>query len=488
MELRDYLQIAKKSWLLILIITLVGVLAAGLLTVRQAPVYKATAVVYVSFNSSGEQASGELVSGATYAQRAIASYVDVTETAVVADEVSNQLGGNPTPEEVSRHVSADVPEDTSIIEITATAAHPEKVAQLANTTAAVLSDVVENQLEKPADGPSRVHMEVINPATIPAKPISPNPTRNLVLGFVLGAMLGFGAAILRNTLDTKVRTRADVAAITDLAVLGDIPDDEDAKDAPLLDARDPWSMRAEPFRILRTNLQFLDVEGGAQSIVITSSLPGEGKSTVASNLAITLAEAGAKVALIDGDLRKPRLDQYMGIEGSVGLTDVLIGKVNFADALQKWGRKQLFVLPTGRIPPNPSELLGSQAMQTMIESLEKHFDFVIIDAPPSLPVTDAAVVSRFTDGVLLVTATGKTRKQELTGVLEMLEVAKAHILGIVLTMLPPDGPDAYRYANYGYRDAAAEQMSEEDLQEMEEGGVAPSLEKFSPRAFRFVQK
>ncbi len=460
MELRDYLRIVRKSWVVILVSTLAGVLFGGLLTIQETPTYRATAVVYVSFNTTADTGSGELVQGVTYAQRAISSYVDVAGTAIVVDRVSQQMGGNPTPAEVTKQVSASVPKDTSIINIDANSSHPEKAALLANTAASVLADVVENQLEKPADGPSRVQMEIINPATIPGSPISPKPARNLTLGFLLGAMLGLGLAVLRDVLDTRVRSRADVSAITEAPVLGEIPDDPDAKKDPLLKGDDKLSPRAEPFRTLRTNLQFLDVEGNPRSFTITSSLPEEGKTTVSANLAVTLAEAGAKVALIDADLRKPRLAEYMGLEGAVGLTDVLIGKATFSNALQKWGKQQLYVLPAGRIPPNPSELLGSKAMQEVLRSLEKHFDYVLVDAPPSLLVTDAAVVSRFTGGLLLVVAAGRTKKQELATVTEILHSAKANILGVILTMLPTKGPDAYRYANYGYQDYAAMRLTE----------------------------
>lgn len=455
MELRDYFRIVRKSWLLILIITLVTVGLSSLQTLRTTPIYQSKAVVYVSFNTTGEVGTGELVQGVTYAQRAISSYVDVAETAIVMDRVAEDLGSGISPLGLTKQVSASAPKDTSLIEVTATDSDPEEAALIANTTATVLGDIISNELERPTDGgPARVHLEIIDPATVPSSPISPNATRNLALGLLLGLMLGLGAAVLRDVLDTRVRSRADVAAITHTPVIGDIPDDPEAKRDPLLKGDDKLSPRAEPFRTLRTNLQFLDVEGNPRSFVITSSLPSEGKTTVSSNLAITLAETGAKVALVDADLRKPRLAEYLGIEGAVGLTDLLIGKATFENALQKWGKRQLFVLPAGQIPPNPSELLGSKAMRQVLQTLSEHFDYVLVDAPPTLIVTDAAVVSKSTGGILLVAAAGKTRKQELSGALEALHTAKANVLGIIMTMLPTKGPDAYRYGSYSYQQYA----------------------------------
>ncbi len=455
MELRDYFRIVRKSWLLILVLTLVAVGLSALQTLRTTPTYQSKAVVYVSFNTTGEAGTGELVQGVTYAQRAISSYVDVAETAIVMDRVAEDLGNGLSPLELTKQVSASAPKDTSLIEVTATDSDPEEAALIANTTASVLGDVISNELERPTDGgPARVHLEIINPATVPSSPISPNVTRNLALGLLLGLMLGFGAAVLRDVLDTRIRSRADIAAITHIPVIGDIPDDPEAKKDPLLKGDDKLSPRAEPFRTLRTNLQFLDVEGNPRSFVITSSLPSEGKTTVSSNLAVTLAETGAKVALVDADLRKPRLAEYLGIEGAVGLTDLLIGKATFENALQRWGRRQLFVLPAGQIPPNPSELLGSKAMDQVLHTLSEHFDYVLVDAPPTLLVTDAAVVSKATGGILLVTAAGKTKRQELSGTMDTLHTAKANVLGIILTMLPTKGPDAYRYGTYNYQQYA----------------------------------
>lgn len=452
MELRDYLRIARKSWLLILILTVVGVGLGALQTWRTTPVYQSKAVIYVSFNTTADTGTGELVQGVTYAQRAISSYVDVTDTAIVVDQVAEELGGGITPADVNEKVSASAPKDTSLIDISATDSDPEESARIANVAASVLSDVISNDLEKPADGgQSRVQLEIINPAEAPTSPIAPNPVRNLALGFLLGLAIGLGVAVLRDVMDTRIRSRADVSGVTQTPVLGDIPDDPEAKKNPLLTSSTGLSPRAEPFRTLRTNLQFLDVEGNPRSFVLTSSLPGEGKTTVAANLAITLAETGAKVALVDADLRKPRLAEYMGIEGAVGLTDLLIGKTTFDSALQKWGKQELFVLPAGQIPPNPSELLGSKAMQNVVDTLTEHFDYIIVDAPPVLLVTDAAVLSRFTGGVLMVAAAGKTKKQELAGSVEALRAAKARILGIILTMIPTKGPDAYRYGTYSYQ-------------------------------------
>ena len=143
---------------------------------------------------------------------------------------------------------------------------------------------------------------------------------------------------------------------------------------PLIVQADPRSPRSESFRTLRTNLQFLDIEGKARTFVVTSSIQSEGKSTTVANLAITLENAGYRVIVIDADLRRPKLATYMGLEGAVGLTDVLIGRAKVGDVMHPWGQRTLYVLPAGKIPPNPSELLGSTQMATLLEVLERDFD------------------------------------------------------------------------------------------------------------------
>jgi capsular exopolysaccharide synthesis family protein len=249
-------------------------------------------------------------------------------------------------------------------------------------------------------------------------------------------------------LDNRIRTPRDAELITGAPAIGAIAYDAKAKERPLIVHADPSSPRAESFRALRTNLQFLDM-GGRSSFVITSSIPSEGKSTTTINLAIALADAGKRVALLDTDLRKPKVAEYLGIEGGAGLTDVLIGRADVRDVMLPWGGRSLYVLPAGKIPPNPSELLGSTQMGVLLGALENDFDVVLCDGPPLLPVTDAAILSRLTSGALMVVAAGRTTKHQLTGATEALNAVDAKLAGFVMSMVPTRGPDSY-YSAYGY--------------------------------------
>lgn len=451
MELRDYVRILHRNWILILVLLIVGLAGGAGYAAMQKPKYVSSTQLYVSVRTEGA-ATGDLVQGTTFARQMVASYVDVVGTALVLEPVIDDLDLDTTVSALSGQVSASAPLNTVLIDISVTDVDPEQAADIANAVAESFQKAVQDTLEQPAaeDAVSPVQITVTEPAVPAMKPSSPNVPMLIIVGGLLGLAAGIGAAALRTVLDNRIHTLADIESLTERPVLGGIAFDPEASTRPLIVHADPRSPRAESFRSLRTNLQFLNVDAGPRVFVVSSAGPGEGKSTTTANLAIALAETGARVCLIDGDLRLPRVAEYMEIEGGVGLTDVLIGRIDVADALQKWGSSELFVLPSGRIPPNPSELLGSAAMDHVLGPLGEYFDYVLIDAPPLLLVTDAAVIGNKTRGVILAAASGKTKKQELSGAVRTLATAGVDLLGIVVTMLPTKGPDSYGYGSYTY--------------------------------------
>lgn len=433
------------------------------MSILATPKYQSTTQLYVSVRG-GEGSSGDLVQGGTFARQAVISYVDVVASAIVLDKVIDDLGLDLTAAQLAAKVTASSPLNSVLIDISVTDSDPEMAAQLANSVGSNFSEIVVDTLEKPdGDAPTLVKIQTIQPAAVAAKPTSPNIPMNIALGALLGLALGIGIAVLRFVLDTRIHSLHDIEQVTDKPLLGGIALDPEAKKRPLVVHADPRSPRAESFRSLRTNLQFVNVEDGPRSFVITSAGPGEGKSTTAANLAIALAETGATVALIDGDLRLPKIADYMGVEGGVGLTDVLIGRAELADVLQRWGRGKLYVLPAGRIPPNPAELLGSGAMMRMLKTLGEKVDYILIDAPPLLLVTDAAVMSKHTGGAIMVAASGSTRRNALGAAIRTLDSIGARLVGVVVTMLPTKGPDSYGYGQYSY--GSVESFSEAPLEE-----------------------
>lgn len=447
-ELRDYLRVLRKYWILIVALTLIGVGAAATYSLLQTPIYSSSAKVFVSIQSSDNVQ--ELAQGNTFTQQRVKTYADLVNTPIVLLPVAAKLGLNVTTDQLSKQVTASAPLDTTLIEIIATDPDPVRAADIANATAESLTGVVSN-IETPEKGDSSpVKLTRVQEASVPVKPVSPNVPLNIALGLLVGLVIGIAFAVLRETLDTRIRNERDVEQVTGLPIMGGIAFDPKAQQRPLIVQADPRSPRSESFRSLRTNLQFLDVTDQPRSYVVTSSIQSEGKSTTASNLAIALTDAGHRVLLIDADLRRPKLASYFDIEGAVGLSDVLIRRATLEDTIQSWGRGRLSILPAGAVPPNPSELLGSAIMQQLITGLEREFDYVLLDAPPLLPVTDAALLARHTGGALLVVAAGRTHKNQLKGAIESLAHVNASVAGLVMTMVPTKGPDAYGYARYGY--------------------------------------
>ncbi|MEU1972071.1 polysaccharide biosynthesis tyrosine autokinase [Microbacterium sp. NPDC019599] len=446
MELTDYIRILRKNWLTIVLATILGIGVAAAYSLTRTPLYEAQSTVFVSSQAGATIA--EIQQGNNFTQSRVQTYTNLVTTPIVMNPVIAELDLGTTSIELSKSVSAASPLNTTLIGITVENPDPIVAADIANALGESLKAVVEKiETPKGADT-SPVLLTRVKDAVPALKPSSPNVPLNLALGALVGLAIGIGVAVLRHVLDNRVRTPHDVEQITSRPLIGSIAFDPKAKDRPLIVHADPLSPLAESFRALRTNLQFLDV-GGRSSFVVTSSIPGEGKSTTAINLAIALADSGRRVALLDTDLRKPKVADYLGIEGGVGLTDVLIGRARVGDVMLPWGKRSMYVLPAGKVPPNPSELLGSKNMHTLLEVLERDFDVVLCDAPPLLPVTDAAILAKSTSGAIVIASAGHTTRHQLEGALDALQTVDANVAGVVLTKVPTRGPDSYAYG-YGY--------------------------------------
>lgn len=449
LDLRDYLRILRRNWILIVAAALAGLLVGAAASVLTKPTYTAETQLFVAIQNSGSVL--ELQQGNTFGEARVQSYIKTVSSPMVLQPAIDSLGLNTSSEELATKVRAGTDAKTVLIDIAVSDNSPVQAAAIAQAVADSLIKAVDN-LEKPKSGAgsSPVSLSVIKPAKAPADPSAPNTRANLLVGLLAGLCVGFGVATLRSTLDNKVRGESDLRQVTDAPLLGGISFDQDAIKKPLLTQAAAQSPRAESFRQLRTNLQFANVSDHAKTVLITSSLPGEGKSTTATNLAIALAQAGQTVCLVDADLRRPMVSEYLGLERNAGLTTALVGAADVNDLLQPWGDDNLYVLTSGQIPPNPSELLGSTEMMQLIGRLERAFDSVVIDAPPLLPVTDAAVLSQHVGGVVVIVGSKKLRHQDLEKSLNALKMVGSNLLGVVLNRLPVKGPDAYSYTYYSH--------------------------------------
>lgn len=313
-----------------------------------------------------------------------------------------------------------------------------------------------------ADASVPTNIRVLDLALVPERPISPSPLKNLVLAGAFGLLLGVGLAMGLEALDTKVRTEDEAAALSGgVPVLGTIPrirvrslpggrrnGADGALAARLVTQSDPRSPESEAYRALRTNLTFAGVNGAPQVLVVTSAMPGDGKSTSAANLAVTLAQQGTPTLLVDADLRKGLLHHMMGARKEPGLTHVLLGRASLDEAVQLLpageGEVPLAFLPAGVFPPNPAELLGSPRMRELLAQLRQRYGVIVLDAPPLMHVTDAAVLGGMADSTLLVARAGSTEKEALRHAAGRLELLRAPVGGVVLNDL-----DMHR-AGYGY--------------------------------------
>jgi capsular exopolysaccharide synthesis family protein len=446
--IRDYVQLLRRRWLLIALVTLVGGGLAAALSLSTEKEYASSVSLFVSASQSPTDA-GSVIAAEQLTQERVASYADLANSTNIASAVVRQLGLRETPQSLASRISATVPTNTVVIDLTVTDPSKAEVPRIANAVGQQVSLAVA-RLETPLSGrPSPIKASIAQSATLPGGPTKPKTARNILFGLVVGLALGAGIAILLEVLDTRIKDLDTLRDRFGLAPLGLMPFDRGAKATPLVVRDAPQSARAEAFRQLRTNLHYLDADGPPRSIVVTSSLPTEGKSTTASNLAIALAQAGERVTVIDADFRHPQLSQYLGIHGGVGLSEVLIGDVTLAEAMQPWDEGgMLTVIASGATPPNPSELLGSRAMARVVAELSGQ-GTLIIDSPPVLPFTDATVLAKVTDTTLLVVRANSTRMDKLERALQSLRTVDAQIAGAVLNMVPSKGPDIDYYGYYG---------------------------------------
>ena len=295
------------------------------------------------------------------------------------------------------------------------------------------------------------NIRVVDRAEQPRLPVSPRKRANLLLGLFVGAILACSVAFFFEYLDNRIKSPEELRAHLGLANLGLLPILEQ-KDGtyPLLSGGVPAGF-SEAFRAFRTNVLFCSTDEGARSLVVTSTGPREGKSMVASNLSVSLVQAGQRVLLIDADLRKPKAHDIFGFDQEPGLSNVLVGSTKVSEAIQESRVSGLWVLGAGRTPPNPAELLGSPRFQELLASVKAHFDWIIIDTPPVMAVTDATLVAHHATGVIFVVGADLTSRHAARCALDQLEQLGAKIVGGVLNRVDLQR-NAYYYAQYYRRE------------------------------------
>jgi succinoglycan biosynthesis transport protein ExoP len=490
MSLRDYASVVLGRKLVVIAAVVVAIAVAVLSTALQTPVYSASSEVLIQPRGEG----GFFEDSFYLDERAIDTEVQVIEGQAVRLRVQDDLGLADLP----APVTASSVGDSQVIALSVRSTNASNARTLANAYANAYVSVrleqsvgellaagtqienrindLETEIEALADDdPTRNSLVaqlasfnrtldelrvdqnlrtggaiIVKSAELPVSPVEPTPRRTAMLAGVVGLLLGLGAAFLLDYLDDKVRTEDELERVSRKPVLAVVPVDRPPNNLPIA-MTEPDHAAVEAYRGLRTNLQFLGLDEPINVLQVTSSLPGEGKTTTAVNLAVVLAQAGQRVALVDADLRRPRVHEVFAIAQSPGFTDLLLGagaKSTVQHVLID-GSHQLSVFASGTVPSNPSELLSGRRTRKLLAEMGAYYDYVVVDSAPILPVSDSVALSSAVDGMFVVAHAGRVTKGQIEEALERLDRVAAPVLGVILNQATGQRNDAYSYGGYG---------------------------------------
>ena len=311
------------------------------------------------------------------------------------------------------------------------------------------------------------NIRIVDKAEVPIRPVKPKKTQNALLGMIIGLALGIGLAFLLEYMDNTIKAPDDIKLRLKIPYLGPVPvfaiaepqkrgkksgnpeTPEQTLDQGLIVVHSPKSTASESYRGLRTSLLFSAADAPPKVVLVTSAAPSEGKTITAANIAVTMSQAGNRVLVIDSDLRRPKIHRVFNVSRDRGLSNILAGTCSIDEAILHATIPGVDIITSGPVPPNPSEMLGSQSMVKMIETLRGRYDHIILDSPPVTAVTDAVITSRCVDGVLLVIRAGETHREIINNAIGLLQSAGAHILGAILNGVDM-GRDSYYYYQYYY--------------------------------------
>jgi len=493
--LRSYAQLVRRRKWWVIAFALVGLAVSLAISFTEAKQYAASAQVLVE-PSSQANALGAAEQPVTPTD--VQTMLQLVTSATVTGTVRHQLGSAPA-------IAASEVAQTNVISITAISTVPARAATIANTYArAFITDQRAQAINSLVSAEAQLRSEIksisqqvkqlrsvpkssaeqtalvnqqavlseqltqmqvntssetgglslVSPAQVPAAPSSPKPTENGALGLAAGLILGLGAAFLRESLDDAVSTKETAEEYGNATVLAAVPmvSSWKKRDKPLVvSLARPMSPAAEAYRSLRTSLEFARQERDLRTIVVTSPAAAEGKTSTLSNLGAMFAQAGQRVVLVSCDLRKPRLGAFFGVDETQGLTTAILGEQPVEELVQPVpGDDNLWLLGSGKLPPNPAELVNGRRIQEVFRTLRAMFDLVLIDSPPVLPVTDAVVLAKDADATLLIVAANQTSRGDLQRAAEKLGQVNARVVGLVLNETARQG-GGYGYGyQYGY--------------------------------------
>lgn len=498
-RLEDYLRVVRERWWVIVAAVAIVTGIALYMSFTTTPLYSTSARLVYQRNDLDSMVSGYGLYSYDYDKdRTIATAVaSIRNSEVMAEAVKADLAYDGAASALMGMVSVSTSEGSDLVNIGATSTDPEEAAKVANAyaeqfiifrqnadraTVAAAREVVKAQLDTLSavekEGEYGLMLQekyetlrileamqdgrftLMRTAAVPGSPYTPQTKRNAVLAVVVGLVLGIGLAFLLEYLDKRVKDEKTLERVSGLPVLAAVPavggkwkdTKQGQRSNSVVGFEGSSSVLLESFRTLRSSLQYFDVNGALSSIMITSGLPQEGKSVTTVNLAISLALSGNRVVILESDLRRPMMHQYLGLDNEVGLSTVLAGKSSITKASQLVNmdalvpakeraeqneggslslRKNLYCLPSGPLPPNPAELLGSAKMGQIIYELKKTCDYLLIDTPPILPVSDALLLAQHVDAIILTARLNASTRGELEEVRSLLNRAGARAIGVV---------------------------------------------------------
>lgn len=457
----------RRQWLLILICAVIGAVGAFGYSSTLTPMYRSAASLYFTLNF-GNSAS-DLAQGSTYTSNQMISFGMLATSAVVLDEVINDLGLELTNKELAGAVSVSTPRNTVVMEISVESPDPQRAARIANSIADHTKVTVEAYAPQREDGSSTVNVRTIQNAVPAEFQFAPNKRLNAAIGLLVGLLGGGLLAFAQTALDNRIRNESSLQVAAGVTFLGSLRQRGRATGKEAVVLQEPTSQAAEDYRKLRTSLRFATLSKHPLTLVVSSSVPAEGKTTVSVNLAAVLAESGQRVLLIDADLRRPRVASYVHVDGALGLTDVLVNEASITDAVVPLGSSGVDVLAAGSWAPNPGELLSSPQMAAVIQESLTQYSVVILDSAPVLAVPDALALTQMSDGMVVVSMAGTTRKKDIQRALTSIQSAGGVVFGAVL-----NGVKVPRNRNLGaYTNATQQAPMDERRGSMADEGAGP---------------
>lgn len=440
MRIGQYIEVLRAHRVFVAVSVLACAAGAALLAWTVTPMYAANTQLYVSTKGI-PGATGAFERG-LYAQQRARTYAEILNSETAAKTVVAKLGLAEDVETVEDKISATVPLNGVVINVTVTDRSPELAQAIAASFEDRLPRLTDRLETRGGTQVNPLSVTVTEPAQLPLDPVSPVKPVYLALGALFGLCFGIAGAVLRHTFDRRIRVDADAIVAAGAPVLGRIAEHPHQSSPVILG--DPRSAAAEGFYGLRANLRAFGAAHDLRSFVVSSALPAEGKTEVVANLGVALARAGERVTLVDANLRSPRLAELLGIRSSNGLTDLLEGNQPIAQVLRRHPTEPLGVITSGSPKPNPSELLESGVLDSVLDVLSYWFEFVIVDAPALLPVADASVLARHAAGVVLVTDSGSTTTDQLRAARQAVRDVDARMVGVVLNRVRERDVRLYR--------------------------------------------